>query len=121
MPEINAQELRNQIEAILRVWTANPEFKLKDVTLQQFTAEAKRFEALLTDLAKKEAELTPLRNSRDELTATLVNLTVRARAAVKGYFGGNSTEYELVGGTRTAARKKNAARKPAPADARAAA
>ena len=115
MPNMNAQDLKPQLDAILRVWTSNPEFKLKEVTLEQFKAETERFDALLAEVAKQEAELTPLRNSRDALAATLANLAVRARAGIKGYFGDNSNEYELAGGTRTSVRKKRSFRKPQPA------
>ena len=90
---------------MIRLWTANPEMKLKDVTLEQFQAEAARFDPLLATIAAKEDELTPLRNDRDDLIASLSDVVVRFRSGVRGFFGGDSTEYELAGGTRSSERK----------------
>jgi len=106
MPNVNPGEVRSDVENILKVWTANPEFKLKDVTLESFKAVAERFEGALTEIARHEEELKPLRNDRDDLAEKLNGLCTRTRAGIKGYFGENSTEYEAAGGTRSSERKK---------------
>lgn len=102
----NPDQVKSEAQGILRVWTANAEFKLKDVTLASFQSDVQQFETLLKDIADKEEALKPLRNDRDELAAKLNNVCMRARSAIKGYFGDNSSEYELAGGTRTSERKK---------------
>ncbi len=119
MPNLISDEVREDAESILKVWTANPDFKLKDVNLEAFKTEADRYVAILAAIAEKEDALKPLRNDRDDTGLRLKALSTRARAGIRGYFGENSSEYEAVGGTRTSERKKTgrkapAAPKPAP-------
>ena len=106
MPNTTSEEIKKASADIVGVWSANPDFKLKDITLAQFQADAKAFADLVDSIATKEQELKPLRNSRDDLGSRLEDACVRLRAGIKGYFGGNSSEYELVGGTRASERKK---------------
>ena len=95
----------------------NADFKLKDVTFQNFKDKKDQFDAVLDKIAQKELELTPLRNQRDSLADDLKDICVRARAGIKGYFGTDSSEYEQVGGTRSSERKKPV-RKAAPVPAK---
>ena len=104
--KMNSGNVRDDAENILKVWTANPDFKLKDVTLEQFQQDFDTLEKLLTDIQTKEEELVPLRNQRDDLTLNLNGSCTRTRSGIKGYFGENSTEYEIAGGTRASERKK---------------
>src|SRR6266542_3321473 len=106
MANISTNEVKTDAETILKVWSANPDFKLKDVTLENFKTEADRFIAILASLEAKEEEMQPLRNDRDDLAPKLNGLCTRARAGIKGYFGENSSEYEAAGGTRSSERKK---------------
>ena len=52
-----------------------------------------------------EKQLTELRNQRDSLYLTTWDRVKRARASVKGMYGDDSTQYELVGGKRLSDRK----------------
>ncbi len=115
---INVQEVKDNVGAILKVWKANPDFKLKDLTVESLQQDADAFEAALNALQQKEDELTPLRNQRDDLGARINAACTRARTGIKGYFGDNSTEYEQAGGTRSSEIKKSGrGPKPAPAPA----
>ena len=111
MASTTPDDLTQSAHGIVQVWSANPDFKLKDVTLAQFQADVATFSDTLASIATKELELKPMRNQRDDLAAKLDDICVRARAGIKGYFGGNSSEYELVGGTRDSERKKGSGRK----------
>jgi hypothetical protein len=103
---------------VQRVWTANPDFKLKDLTNVQFEQEVADFKAALSSLDDQAKALIPLRNDRDAKFERMNNLLVRLRAGIKGYFGDNSDEYELAGGTRTIDRSSpQASAKVAPAEA----
>lgn len=51
------------------------------------------------------AERTRLVNSKAEQAEALSDHIVQVRAAVKGIFGADSTEYDMVGGTRASERK----------------
>lgn len=64
------------------------------------------------DLAALESQLTEVRNRRDELYLSAWDRVKRVRAGIKGMYGDDSSEYELVGGTRRSDRKR-ARRTPA--------
>ena len=52
-----------------------------------------------------DAQLTDVRNKRDELTAKIWDEVKRVRSTVKGLYGDDSSQYEMVGGTRVSERK----------------
>jgi hypothetical protein len=95
-----------EAKSILSVWNANPEFKLKDLTLTRYQADYDRLAALIQQIESQETSLMALRNERDDLSLTINSNTTRVRSGIKGYFGVNSTEYEQAGGTRSSERKK---------------
>lgn len=57
------------------------------------------------DLALLEKQLTEVRNRRDALYLSAWDQIKRVRAGVKGIYGDDSSEYEVVGGTRRSDRK----------------
>ena len=52
-----------------------------------------------------ENQLTDLRNRRDATNETLWDAVKRVRAGFKASFGDDSSQYEMIGGTRTSERK----------------
>ena len=58
------------------------------------------------DLTTLETRLTDLRNQRDELILSAWDKVKRMRAGIKGVYGDDSSEYEMVGCTRLSDRKK---------------
>ena len=52
-----------------------------------------------------DAQLVDLRNKRDEVYSELWDKIKRVRNSVKGIYGDDSSEYEMVGGTRRSGRK----------------
>lgn len=75
---------------------------LEQVTLQADLAQA---QAIQTEFDALEAQYTELRNKRDVLHAGIWDKVKRVRASIKGMYGDDSNEYELVGGTRKSERK----------------
>ena len=59
-------------------------------------------------------QLTDLRNRRDALCQAAWDKVKRVRAGVKGIYGDDSSQYELVGGTRASERKPRARRSVTP-------
>jgi len=51
-------------------------------------------------LASLEVQLTEVRNQRDALQQSTWDKVKRVRAGVKGHYGDDSSQYEMVGGTR---------------------
>lgn len=97
-----------------RVWDDNNDFTLKDAT----RAEYKTLRAQVVDeqsqIEELQRQLSVLSNSCDGKSLRLKAMTTRARTGMRGYFGPDSTEYELAGGTRTSDRKPAGPRKPKP-------
>jgi len=52
-----------------------------------------------------ETQLTEMRNQRHELCQTTWDKVKRVRAGVKSFFGDDSAQYDLIGGTRVSERK----------------
>ena len=105
---INPEKVKTDKDKVLKVWKDNPDFKMKEVKLEDFETGGKELDAVLKDIAVKELELTPLRNNRDDLAVKLNGVCTRARSGMKGYFGPNSSQYEQAGGTRAVERKRPA-------------
>ena len=104
----NPDAVQADAATLQKVWGDNADFKLKDVTFQNFKDKTDKLAQTLSDIEQKELELTPLRNDRDGLANELKDICVRVRAGMKGYFGADSSEYEQAGGTRASERKKPA-------------
>lgn len=102
---VNASNVLTESTTISKVWDENSEFKIKDVTLESFKADAGTLSKTLSDIEELELKLTPLRNTRDDLSRKLNEINTRVRSGMKSYFGPNSSQYEQVGGTRSSERK----------------
>lgn len=63
-------------------------------------------EAKVSELDALNAERTQLVNEKGDIAEDLSDYIVQVRAVVKGLFGDDSSEYEMVGGTRSSERKK---------------
>src|SRR5512133_4327790 len=66
--------------------------------------------ALEAEMSRLEAQLTDRRNQRDALYASIWDKVKRVRSGIKGIFGDDSSQYEMVGGTRLSERKSPARR-----------
>jgi hypothetical protein len=58
------------------------------------------------DLVSLEHQIMEVRNRRDALYLAAWEKVKRMRAGIKGLYGDDSSEYELVGGTRRSERKR---------------
>ena len=96
----------SQVNAVLEAWKKiDPNGQFGDLTQSKMSADLAQNEPLLTEIGALDAELTRARNKRDALYATLWDEVKRVRNAVKGVYGEDSIEYEMVGGTRKSDRK----------------
>jgi hypothetical protein len=64
-------------------------------------------ETAVDELDAVNAERTRLVDVKVEKTGNLNDHIVQVRSAVKGIFGADSEEYDMVGGTRTSERKRH--------------
>ena len=86
----------NQIGATVTLATLLPAALSTDITSAT---------ALESQLAALELQLTNTRNQRDALYIGLWDKVKRVRAGVKANYGDDSSQYEMVGGTRLSDRK----------------
>ena len=89
----------------------NPSMTVGDLALTALTADLEQVLPIQTQLDALDVELTDLRNRRDALLFSIWNKVKRARAGIKGIYGDDSSEYEMIGGTRLSDRK-SPTRKP---------
>jgi hypothetical protein len=52
-----------------------------------------------------EVQMTNLRNQREELYRALWDKVKRVRNGIKAHYGDDSSQYEMIGGTRVSDRK----------------
>ncbi len=63
-------------------------------------------------ISSLETQLTDLRNERSVLNTSLWDVLKRLRAGVKAAYGDDSSQYEMIGGTRMSEKKRPAKKAP---------
>ena len=76
------------------------------LTVEGYEAKANSVDTRLNGYNQKVAALDDEQNALDGEEAELQDLNRRALSAVEAQFGPDSSEYEMVGGTRTSERKR---------------
>jgi Cdc6-like AAA superfamily ATPase len=94
-----------QTRSVLSAWKQLDEFTISDLTPAALEEDLNQIEPLLTEITALEAKLTDARNKRDTLNLVMWEKVKRVRAGVKANFGDDSSQYEMVGGTRLSERK----------------
>jgi hypothetical protein len=95
-----------QAQSLLAAWEQiDPSLAIGPVTSAALLAEVESARALKDKIDRLQIELLDLRNQRDELCIGIWDKVKRARSGVKGFYGDDSTEYEIAGGTRASDRK----------------
>jgi hypothetical protein len=109
-------DLIEQSKSLLSSWVQIDEQlvfgPLNTSALTMAVNRANAIDGTITDLENK---LTDLRNQRDASNEALWDMVKRARASFKGLYGDDSSQFEMVGGTRLSDRK-TARRAPAPGE-----
>lgn len=77
-----------------------------DVSATEMTAKIDELETAISALDALNAERTRLVNVKGEKAGALSDYLVHVRLSVKAACGPDSSEYEMVGGTRSSERKK---------------
>ena len=106
MPKQAANSALVAANKVEDVWSKNVQFTMKNVTLAEYKTAMAACQTGDDAVEAKRRELTALINQRDAANATLTHMTTRALSGIRGFFGPDSDEYELAGGTRTSERKK---------------
>ena len=74
-------------------------------TTAKLVTALNRVEGVENEIRSLESRLTDLRNQRDDLYQETWDIVKRVRLGVRFIFGDDSSQYEMVGGTRASERK----------------
>jgi hypothetical protein len=77
-----------------------------NISVSEMEGKISGLTGIIASLDKVNAERTQLINARNEMAKTVSDYIVFVRNSIKGNIGADSSEYEMVGGTRTSERKK---------------
>ena len=91
----------------------DPNLKPGTLTQDEFANALAHARTILSQLDGLELQMIDLRNKRDARLTSIWEAVKRTRSSVKGSYGDDSSEYELVGGTRMSERKKAVRKKAA--------
>ena len=95
-----------QAQAVLDAWKEIDEkITFGDITVDSLTANLTQAGTIQSQMASLEAQLTNLRDQRDDLNSVIWDVVKRVRTGVKSLYGDDSAQYEMVGGTRLSERK----------------
>ena len=96
-----------QAQSILSAWDLiDPTLKIGSLTKAILLANVSTVAELQRKVVELQKALDTVRTDRDLATIELWNNIKRARSGVKGIYGDDSSQYELIGGTRRSERKK---------------
>lgn len=106
-------DVLEQARSVLDAWKQiNEEMTFGDLNSAMLEGDLTNSQPIEQDLVNLETRLTDLRNQRDALYTAIWEKLKRVRAGVKANYGDDSSQYEMVGGTRKSERK-SPTRKPA--------
>lgn len=86
------------------------------IKIAELVTDINRLTGLQNSLTTLETQLEELRNQRDAVTRAMWDKVKRIRAGVKSFYGDDSTQYDLIGGTPISERKRARRTKTAPAE-----
>ena len=96
-----------QADSILAAWNhIDPVLAFGPLTSESFSAAITTAMTLQREIIRLQQKLVELRNERDAACIDIWSKVKRTRAGIKAIFGDDSTEYQIVGGTRLSERKK---------------
>ena len=103
------QDVFDQAMVIVDGWAEiNPELTFGNLTQAGLKEQLDSVSQIEIEIITLEAKLTNLRNGRDEAYEVIWDQAKRARMGIKVIYGDDSSEYEMVGGTRYSDRKPTA-------------
>ena len=95
-----------QAQVVSDAWTQiSPSLAFGSLNATGLNATISAATMLQAQIASLETQLTDLRNQRHALNAGIWDTVKRVRAGVKAIYGDDSSQYEMVGGTRLSERK----------------
>lgn len=107
MSQTSLRDTIDQAEVVLEAWkNIDPALQLGGIPLAALEDEVSQTRALYAKINSLETQLIDLRNRRGAINLSVWDKVKRVRTGVKSLFGDDSSEYEMVGGTRVSERKR---------------
>lgn len=101
-----APDLLDRAKSVLNSWgQIDDQLAFGPLSTAVLTRAVQRANAIDESITDLENRLTDLRNQRDDSNEELWDLIKRVRAGVKASFGDDSSQFEMVGGTRLSDKK----------------
>jgi hypothetical protein len=99
-------DITEQAGAVLEAWKdIDPALQIGGLAPAAIEADLAQARAIYSQIDSLEGQIIDLRNQRDDLGEALWDKLKRVRTGVKSIFGDDSSQYEMVGGTRVSDRK----------------
>jgi len=109
-------DVLEQAQAVFDAWNQiDPNFAVGELLPAALKTDIADVAPLISQANTLETQLTNVRNERDALLASMWDKVKRVRNAVKGIYGDDSSQYEMIGGTRLSERKPRTRKQPAKA------
>ena len=103
------QDIVEQAQVVADAWgKINPQLAFGDLNQAGLVDQLNSVRSTENEIVSLENTLTNLRNERDAAYEVIWDYVKRSRVGMKAFFGDDSPQYELVGGTRLSDRKPNA-------------
>ena len=114
MPGVNYPNdaLQQAKDAIQIMKGIDPSFQVGGASLAELEKAVNLALANQDKITTLKSQMTDLRNQNGALTADVWDLLKRLRAGVKAAYGDDSSQYEMMGGTRLSERKKAVKKAP---------
>ena len=110
-------DIIDQGQSVLAAWRSiDPNLKIGDLAPEALEADLNLAAPNTALINRLEAELAEARNQREAFCQNIWDKVKRARRGVQAIYGDDSSQFDIIGGTRVSDRKAPA-RKSAPAPA----
>jgi len=102
-------DIFDQASKVLDAWrNIDPALQISGMAAEALEADLTQADAIDAKIKRLTIELTDARNQREALGQTVWDKVKRIRRGIQSLFGDDSTQYDLIGGTRVSDRKPNA-------------
>ena len=99
-------DLAEQAKSVLDAWAQiDDQLTFGPVNIGALTMDINYVRGSQEQITNLENKLTDVRNQRDAYNQAMWDKVKRVRASIKGIYGDDSSQYEMVGGTRLSDRK----------------
>ena len=100
-------DITAQAQTVLDKWKQiNPSLTIGDLTPEMLQANLTKSLPIQSRITVLKTELTDQQNQRDAVYSEIWEQIKRVRNGIKGIYGDNSSQYEMIGGIRKSERKR---------------